>query len=77
MYETQTDMTRAVSFPICPGAVSTDMLNTSLKENDNKFPSEFVIKAVDESAEHVLVRIDEGIRECNVFVQWDGQVIPW
>jgi hypothetical protein len=53
------------------------MLNNSLKDSDIQLPPEYVAKPVDESAEHVLARIDEGTREQNGLVQWDGQVIQW
>jgi short-subunit dehydrogenase len=70
-------MIRVVCFPVCPGAVATDMMDVMLKDDAMKFPSEVVTKSADETAEHVLARIDEGTRERNVLVQWDGQVIPW
>jgi short-subunit dehydrogenase len=70
-------MIPAVCFPICPGAVATDMMDNVLKDDTFEFPPEIVLKSVDESVEHVLARIDEGTRERNVLVQWDGQVIPW
>jgi hypothetical protein len=77
MDETGTDMIRAVSFPICPGAVTTDMSEPILNNSDIQMPPEMVVKTVDEGSEHVLARIDEGTRETNGLVQWDGQVIPW
>jgi hypothetical protein len=67
----------AVCFPICPGAVATDMLDNILNDDRVQFPPELVTKSLDESSEYVLARIDEGTRERNVLVQWDGQVIPW
>jgi hypothetical protein len=67
----------AVSFPICPGPVATDMMDNVVKGGNLEIPPEIVPKSVDETAEHVLARIDEGTRERNVFVQWDGQVISW
>jgi hypothetical protein len=70
-------MILAVSFPICPGAVSTDMAAPIWENSDIQLPPEFVAKPIDEGAEHVLARIDEGTREQNGLVQWDGQVIPW
>jgi hypothetical protein len=70
-------MIHTVCFPICPGAVSTDMLNDLLKEGSTELPPDMITKSVDESAEHVLARIDEGTRERDVLVQWDGQVMPW
>jgi hypothetical protein len=70
-------MILAVCFPICPGPVATDMMDNVLKDGTVKFPPEVVPRSVDESADHVLARIDEGTRERNVLVQWDGQVIPW
>jgi hypothetical protein len=67
----------AVCFPICPGPVATDMMENAAKSGKFDFPPEIVPKSTDETAVHVLARIDEGTRERNVFIQWDGQVIPW
>jgi hypothetical protein len=67
----------AVCFPICPGLVNTDTLNNLLKDGDVTFPPDIVAQSVDESAEHILDRINEATRERNTFVYWDGQVIPW
>jgi hypothetical protein len=53
------------------------MFENGLKDGSIELPPGFIPKSVDESSEYVLARIDEGTRERNVLVQWDGQVIPW
>jgi hypothetical protein len=63
----------SVCFPIEPGVVDTDMLNHGIA-NGVQLPRG---KPADETAKHVLARIDEGTRGTNVFMQWDGVVRPW
>jgi hypothetical protein len=53
------------------------MLNNYLNESDSRLPPGVATQSVDECVGHVLARIDEATRERNVFIQWDGQAIPW
>jgi hypothetical protein len=34
-------------------------------------------KSPEETAEHVLARVEEGTRETDVLKYWDGEVVPW
>jgi hypothetical protein len=35
------------------------------------------VKSAEETARHILARIDEATRETDAFVQWNGEVWPW
>jgi hypothetical protein len=39
--------------------------------------SALVWKTPEETATHILQRIDEATRDTDRFVQWDGATIPW
>jgi hypothetical protein len=71
------DAIHVVSFPICPGPVNTDLLNNLLQDRHIKLLPNVITRSADESAEYILARINEATRERDVFVQWDGKVIPW
>jgi hypothetical protein len=67
----------AVSFPIDPGAVKTDMMDDCLKDSNLEAQAPPDAMSIDESVKHVLARIDEETRERNVLIRWNGEVIPW
>jgi hypothetical protein len=70
-------LARAVCFPLCPGAVDTDMLNRSIEATGIELPPTFPKKSVEETAGHILARIDEATRETDVFLQWNKASWPW
>jgi hypothetical protein len=66
-----------VAFPICPGIVETEGLVHNRDELGLPFPPGTVFKTPLETAKHILTRIDEGNRETDAFIQFDGKVLPW
>jgi hypothetical protein len=53
------------------------MASDSLAVLAQPLPPSIVLKSAEETAEHVLARIDEGTRETDVFMLWNKEVRPW
>jgi short-subunit dehydrogenase len=68
----------AVTFPICPGPVDTDMAREVIARDPGagKSPLMEAISAA-EVAPMLLEQIDKSTRETDVFVRHNGETWPW